>query len=457
MSYALISYWTAYFKANYPAEYMVSLLNAYAGHTEKLAASVEEAQRLKVPVLGPDVNKSDTEFSIEVQDSGSMAIRFGLAAIKGVGAAAVQPIIDGRAENGEYESIEQMCRNAELGGMTRKTLEALARAGALDRFGSRAGLLQIIDRTIALAQSEAALRGSDQSTMFDALGQSTDAPLAKIDVPHVESGPGEIHAWELELLGVALSSGQALPAVLAGSGKSAIVSRGDLTAELQGKEITVVGQVSSVSHRVTRNQRPYAIAGLNLLDGGVEVFVWDNVLQDTSGLWEAGKLVNVVASVRMREDEVRLSCVSAAEYVIPDGEPTPAQPEAPAAAVPPPLPAAAPAANGSMYDEARTSTDAVAESANGPDGAAYGAQRRLRLLIRESDQSDYDLRILSDLKRILLDHEGDDEVGLDIASDGRIVSMKWEDVRVHLSEDLERALKEVLGSAGQITVEGPPG
>ena len=454
VSYGLISYWTAYFKANHPAEYMVSLLNAYAGHTEKLAASVEEAQRLEVPVMGPDVNRSGTEFVIEAQENGAKAIRFGLAAIKGIGAAAVQPLIDGRTENGHYESIEQMCRNADLGGLTRKTLEILVRAGALDCFGSRAGLLEVVDRTISLAQSEAALRGSDQATMFEALGQSTEAPLARVDVPRMQAASGEVHAWELDLLGVALSSGRALASVMANGDKSAVVARADLTPELQGREVTVVGQLSAVSHRLTKTQRPYVIATLNLLDGSVEVFVWENVLQETQGLWETGKLVSAVASVRMRDDEVRLSCVSAHEYVVPGDDPGPDVPfEAKAAGTA--------MENGALYSgEAQSSPDAVAETSSGPvngplDGKAYATQRRLRLLIRESDQADYDLRMLSEVKRVLLDYEGGDQVELEIASGNRVVSMRWEDMGVLISEDLERTLGEVLGAAGEIVVEEP--
>ena len=450
VSYALISYWTAYFKANYPAEYMVSLLNAYTGHTEKLVASVEEAQRLDVPVLGPDVNRSGAEFNIEDQDGGARAIRFGLAAIKGIGAAAVQPLIDGRAENGEYESIEQMCRNADLGGLNRKTLETLIRAGALDCFGSRTGLLEVVDRTISLAQSEAALRGSDQTTMFEALGQSTEAPLARIDVPDVQAGPGEVHAWELDLLGMALSSGRALASALTNGDKSAVVARADLTPKMQGREVTVVGQLSSVSHRLTKTQRPYVIAALNLLDGSVEVFVWENVLLETEGLWETGKLVNVVASVRMRDDEVRLSCVTAHEYVIPSDEQSAGTPVQTDVADPP-------AENGSRYAaEISMPAKVVAENSNGSEGgASYGSQRKLRLMIRESDQADYDLRILSELRRVLLDHEGGAEVDLDIVSDGRVVSMRWEDLRVQISNDLECALKDILGVAGSIAVEEP--
>ena len=96
VSYGLISYWTAYLKANYPTEFMVCLLNAYAGNSDKVFTTVEECRRLKIPVLRPSVNRSDSDFSLEKRDDGSASVRFGLATVKNVGALAVEPILTAR-------------------------------------------------------------------------------------------------------------------------------------------------------------------------------------------------------------------------------------------------------------------------------------------------------------------------------------------------------------------------
>ena len=460
VSYGLISYWTAYFKANYTAEYMVSLLNGYSGNSEKLAISVAEAQRLKVPVLGPDVNKSQVEFTIERQEDGRQAIRFGLTSIKNVGAAAVQPLIDGRETDGEYDSIEHMCRVADLGGFGRKTLESLIQTGALDRFGSRAGLLDITDRILTLAHSEATLRNSDQSTMFDALGESEQTQLTRIEVPRIETDDSDVRTWEKELLGVALTSGRALATALANGNPAAIVSTADLGPDLHGKEVVVVGQISATTNRFTKEQRPYTIASLSLLDGSVDVFVWENVLRQTEGIWEQGNLANVVATVRVRGDEVRLSCVSAQEYVILDDSSDSDEPEDDEAARP--LARAVPltAEQSPPPDKPLASVESSTTSVNGPEATAEpssipvnGSVRRLRLVIRESDLADHDRRMLADVRRVLLDHDGDDEVDLEILTEGQIISMQWQELRVSASEDLERELREVLGEAGRVSVE----
>ena len=103
--YGLISYWTAYLKANYPAEYMVSLMNGHMGNTEKTSTAVVESRRLGIPVLPPSINRSKAEFSIEKDSSGGDAIRFGVAAIKNVGSAVMQPIQEAREESGPFDSM----------------------------------------------------------------------------------------------------------------------------------------------------------------------------------------------------------------------------------------------------------------------------------------------------------------------------------------------------------------
>ena len=114
---------------------MVSLLNAYSDNTDKLAASVAECRRLGIRVMQPDVLLSDTEFAVE-KSNGSTSIRFGLANVKNVGESAIEPFVKSRAEAEETPgSIEEMCRAVDMSSLTKKTLESLTMAGALDRFG----------------------------------------------------------------------------------------------------------------------------------------------------------------------------------------------------------------------------------------------------------------------------------------------------------------------------------
>lgn len=143
-SYALIAYQTAYLKANYPAEYMTALLIAHTGQAEKVASAVAECRRLGIPVLGPDVNRSQVDFAIEKDKQGNPAIRFGLAAIKNVGVGAVEPAVAERSKNGDYPSVEDLCRRADMKSVNKRVMESLIKAGAMDSLGSNRGALWLI-------------------------------------------------------------------------------------------------------------------------------------------------------------------------------------------------------------------------------------------------------------------------------------------------------------------------
>ena len=146
VSYAVIAYWTAYFKANYPEEYMTALLNAHAGQAEKVAGAVTECLQLGIPVLLPDVSRSEVDFSIDVNPQGKPSIRFGLATVKNVGASAVAPLVEERKKDGPYTSVEDLCRRADMHGVNRRALESLAKVGALDSLGTRGSMLASADR-----------------------------------------------------------------------------------------------------------------------------------------------------------------------------------------------------------------------------------------------------------------------------------------------------------------------
>ena len=536
VSYGLISYWTAYLKANFTPEYMVALLNSYRDNIDKVAAAVAECRRLDIPVLPPSVNHSDAYYTIEHDANDVASIRFGLSAIKNVGEAAVAPLVEGRKKAGQFESIEDMCQSAELSGVGKKALESLIRAGALDDFGNRGGMMSVVDRIVSLAQSEADLRNSRQSTMFGMMsgGGSEDA-LVKIDIPNTTTSDAEKRQWEQELLGVSTSNNVLLDLLAQRGGGSEILALKDLDADMSSKRVVVTGIVSDVSMRYTRDQKRFAIASLVLMDGAIEVFIWDDKMQQTERLWEDGKLVSVTATVRVRDDEVSLSCLDAKEVDLPSAssvqplpaQPAPARPQPPAPtsarsadalpsqpangiAEPEPDYAAPPAAaetkpahmNGSApkppaddpvhadtaeqpspnLPSAPTTPPSDAPSANGngatngngaiaaaptslpsrkvngsgsdnglpvapPTASAPATAGNLTLRLRETTPAE-DGRMLQDVKSMLMEHAGDCEVTLEIATRGHIVMMEWPMVRVDARPDLVEQLQRLLQASG---------
>ncbi|MCH8109162.1 MAG: DNA polymerase III subunit alpha, partial [Chloroflexi bacterium] len=462
ISYGLISYWTAYLKANYPAEYMVSLLNSYIDSTDRTATAVSECRRMMIQVLPPDITKSEEEFSIEVLDDGQQAIRFGMAAVKNVGAAALRPVIEARKKEGPFESIEQMCRAADMSGVNRKTLESLIKVGAFDMFGGRSGLISVIDRIISLAQSEARLKDSDQTSMFDLFGESVPTPLSNLDIPDIPTPEGEKWAWEKELLGVPLSNNSLLTSLVNDADPDTVVFLNQIDTDMGGKKLKLRGQVASVIQRYTRESKPFSIVTLGLMDGTVEVFVWENVLEETQGLWEEGKLVTITGTVRVREEQISISCANASEYKVPDAADATASENVEGYALseagysngasqsPVTNGTAQPLNNVSSIADKRASNGYVERAAEQTNSRT---PQRLSLRIRETDTPTKDNYLLEDVKRLLLEFRGEDEVNLQIVSDGRIITLEWPLVRVNVCPQLEEQLREILGDAGQVFVE----
>ena len=139
-------------------------------------------------------------------DEGKRSIRFGLSAIKNVGDLAIDSFLVSRKKYGKFNSIEEMCREGDMSGINRKNLESLIKSGSMDKFGNRGSLLDSTDRILSLAQSEIKLKNSNQSSMFDLFGESVSVPLSKIDLPLSTISDHEQLLWEVEMLGISLSS-----------------------------------------------------------------------------------------------------------------------------------------------------------------------------------------------------------------------------------------------------------
>ncbi|MDJ0521611.1 MAG: DNA polymerase III subunit alpha [Planctomycetota bacterium] len=194
VAYGLITYQTAYLKRHFPREFMAALLTCEMADMDKITEYIEEARRMGIDVLPPDVSRSDWEFIVEGEN-----VRYGLAAIKGVGKAAAESIVAGRADGGDYPSVFDLCERVELAKVNRATLESLVRAGAFDATGAlRAQVAAVLDRALALGQSAAADRHSGQLGLFGEAAADEAAP----DYPDEPEWPErDLLAWEREAIG----------------------------------------------------------------------------------------------------------------------------------------------------------------------------------------------------------------------------------------------------------------
>ncbi len=424
VSYALIAYWTAYFKANYPVEYMASVLNSSVGNMERVAIAINESRRLKIQVLPPDVNKSDIEFTREKMEDGREAIRFGLSAVKNMGASAVAPILVERDRGGPFDSIEEFCRRADLHGLNRRSLESLIKVGAFDGMAPVGPLLGSVERILSMAHQEARLRQSGQSTLFDLFGDEVPTPLGNLNLQPVEVSHRERLAWEKELLGVYISENP-LSSIAYTSDSTTIVSREGLEPLTAGKRVVLAGQVSSVQSRFTRDQRPFLTVNLELLDEGVEVTVWPDQLEETREMWYEGNFVWVVGRVRIREGQLSISCDEVKPYQLPGEDEPPTQ-----------QPQVAPA---------EPEAEIAAEEPSEPPVKEPNRRRRLGIRLQETEEPSQDEQRLRDLMSVLLEYRGEDLVNLEIATNGRVVRLETPLVSVDCCPELLGKLEAMVG------------
>ncbi|HET7651031.1 MAG TPA: DNA polymerase III subunit alpha [Gammaproteobacteria bacterium] len=172
-AYALLSYQTAWLKAHYPAAFMAAVLSSDMDHTDKVVMLIDECQHMEMAILPPDINRSEYKFTV----ADARSIRYGLGAIKGVGLAAIEGVLDERRRNGAYGDIEDFCRRVDLQKSNRRVIEALIRAGAMDSLGpNRATLMARLPDALALAEQNTRAAAAGQDDMF---GLAAPAPAAK--------------------------------------------------------------------------------------------------------------------------------------------------------------------------------------------------------------------------------------------------------------------------------------
>jgi DNA polymerase-3 subunit alpha len=301
-AYSIVAYQTAYLKANYPVEFYCAMMTNDMANTEKLSEYIAEAREVGTEVLGPDVNESGVHFA---PAQGGKTIRFGMAAIKGVGEGAVEAILKARAEHGHFKSLAELCERVDGRTVSRKTLEALIKTGACDTFGqTRATLTAQIERTLARAASILSDKQKGQSSLFGALEEK--APPMPETLSNLPEWPQhELLEHEKELLGFYISGHPLTPL-------APLLNRFSLhntkqLAELPNRSLTRIGgMISAVSHGTSKKSgKPYSMVTLEDLDGTVQLLVM-NDYEKFRPLLEPNKALLVIGEISTGEDKPKI-------------------------------------------------------------------------------------------------------------------------------------------------------
>jgi DNA polymerase-3 subunit alpha len=392
-AYGLVSYWTAYLKANYPAEYMAALLTSVGDDKDKSALYLGECRRMGIRVLPPDVNESVAQFAAVGAD-----IRFGLQAVRNVGAGVVEDVVRTRTGSGRFTSFRDFLDRCPAMVCNKRTVESLIKAGAFDGLGeSRAGLLRVHEEYVDAFASVKRQEAIGQDSLFGALGGGDGGDggadlMGLTPVPAVEWDKATLLSFEREMLGLYVSDHPlfGVEHVLAAHADTPIAALTGDDGRPEGATVTVAGLVTGLQVKRTKKGDLWAIATVEDLEGAIECLFFPSTYLTVAGMLAQDVVAVVRGRVNRRDDSVS---IYAQDLTLPDVSGAPRGPVV------------------VQMETARATTGRIAE-----------------------------------LKSVLGNHPGGTEVHLRLTKPGRSMVLRLDDAyRVEATEALFGDLKVLLG------------
>jgi len=307
-AYGVVSYWTAYLKAHYPAEYMAALLTSVGDSRDKLGLYLNECRRMGIKVLPPDVNESIGFFAAVGED-----IRFGMGAVRNVGFNVVDHIIAARDDKGAFMTFHDFLRKVPIPVANKRTVESLVKAGAFDSLGdTRRALVEIHESAVEAAVSEKRAEANGQVGFdFDSLW---DEPAQVQQVPaRPEWAKRDKLAFERDMLGLYVSDHPlaGLELQLAKHASTTITHVTSSDGSIDGETVTVAGLITSVQHRVARNSgNPYGIITVEDFSGEISAMFLGKAYQEFGPTLVGDSIVVLRGRVSVRDDGMNLHAVS---------------------------------------------------------------------------------------------------------------------------------------------------
>jgi DNA polymerase-3 subunit alpha len=284
--YGIIGYQTAYLKAHFPAEFMAALLTSDQDNIDRIAIEASECHEMGIEVLSPDINESFEDFAVITGEDGKQRIRFGFNAIKNVGHVVAHEIVKERKANGKFKSLGDLIERVQTKDLNKKSIEALAKVGALDAMAERNQVIESIENIIGYMKNIQKQKNSNQVSLFG------ETILETPQVPLIETEPASKKQrlnWEKELLGLYVSDHpvreyqEYIEKVAMGMDK--------LSSELNGQKISIGGVIQKVQKILTKAQQTMYFVIVEDTKGKIELLVFPKVLERIGSLWEEGKMI----------------------------------------------------------------------------------------------------------------------------------------------------------------------
>ena len=307
--YGLLSFWTAYLKANYPSEYMAALLTSVRDDKDKSALYLNECRRMGIKVLPPDVNESDSEYTPIGSD-----IRFGLTAIRNIGENVVASIINNRKAKSRYDSFGDFLTKVDAIVCNKKSIESLIKAGAFDSLNhSRRGLMMVFLEALDAVSETKRAESIGQFDLFGA-ANSTSVSGVVLDIPNTEWEKMMLLGYEREMLGLYVSDHPLLGVehILRSASDFSISQISEVSHD---QIITIGGLITQIQRKVSKQGTPWAIVTVEDLDGAIDVLFFSNAYANHGVNLVEDRIVAIRGRVDKREEQPR---ISALDLTLPD-------------------------------------------------------------------------------------------------------------------------------------------
>ena len=446
VSYAYITYWTTYFKANYPLEYFVAMLESFTGAPERVQRCILEAKKRGIEVLPPDINVSRTSFTVDENVGENGGIRYGLASIRGIGPGTVAEIVEVREGDGKgaFADVADFCDRLAESTPPESSLRSLIMAGAFDGMAQRQQLLDHAGQLITHMRKIGTARSSGQHSMFGGVDSSDSFIGIEFDTPQTNGGVDQktLREWEKELFGLVITESKEEAekrAAIEHEAPNAIVYASHERLGEEGARVKVIGKLVSIDHRSTRNGNPFVTAKMALLDDEIELTVWSNTLERTRGIWHEDVYAEVSGSIRMFNGAASVDVTSAQGY-IPSAKATNGAMNGSANGH----------SNGTAYHEETPSYPVMAQTNGGymaetnhdsPDEPA------LTLMFDCDGNASPSREVIHQVLLALGEHKGSGKVLAKLVISGKTVSMDFPFFNVEPTEELHSELATILGES----------